>query len=172
VTDILLIIMLAAFMVVYWDSRRKPATLVQHAAQQSVEDLAAKIVVELGEKLDALKEFDQLATKRAQLEVELAALKQEKADIEQGFAVKQRDLQHEAGLLKKQLDAELVQGRAQAGLDADRKILEAERRFNKEALEQERQDFGERIKFIQEYTDKLMALVPRLEARLRLKGDV
>jgi len=167
---VLLSIIVVALAVQLYREFTTPARKVHDAAQSTVEDLAAKIVVDIGEKLDSLKEFDQLAMKRAQLEAELVALKMEKADITEVFERTRRDLEHEAGLLRKQLDHELAVVKQEAALDADRRVLAAERRFGEESLKAQTTAFEQRIKFIESYTNKLMDLVPKVEALVKLGG--
>ncbi|KKM76529.1 hypothetical protein LCGC14_1379220 [marine sediment metagenome] len=145
---------------------------VQDAQDAAVNALAQQVVLDLGEKLDTLKEFDTLATRKAQLEVEVGNLTVEKADAEHGFARMQRELEHAAGLMRKELDAELERVKAQVGLDADKKVLAAERRYSQETMEAREKAFDQQLARTDEITERLFKLVPNIEARLRLKGDV
>jgi chromosome segregation ATPase len=151
---------------------RKPMPKVEAQAGAAVDDLAQQIVLELGEKLDALKDFDQLATRKAQLEVEVGALKQQRAEIEAVFIRKQADLEHRAGLQERQRDQEIVEAKGKAELAADRRVLEAERGFVKERMEAQQTAFDERVKAMREVTEKLFDLVPDLKAKLHLTGTV
>jgi hypothetical protein len=176
----LFLVVLASFVGVmfltYWLTRRfalsSSADAINQATDSLNAELAKRIIDELSTKFASLADYDQLISERAKLEVEVRQLRLAKEEIEASTAWKQREMEHELGLRKKELDAQLQQGLAKAQLDADRRTLDAEKQFNEQALANAQKGFDQQLKATHEITEKLFALVPNLEARLKLKGEV
>ena len=163
-----LVAMTLMALIVWHLKKRQP---VNAAADVVTEEIAKQVVSELAEKLDALKNYDKMIERRTQLETELIELRKQRDTIQETFDRKQRELEHAAGLARNQLEAELEHGRIKADLDAQKKVIDAERKYNEQALAAQKESFDKQMERTQEITEQLFKLVPNIEARLRLKGS-
>jgi hypothetical protein len=140
--------------------------------ERAFEGFGDRVVSDLASRFESLRDLDRLSARKLELEAEVAALWAEKADIEKAFAQRRRDLEHEMGLQKKEMDAALERGQKTADLEADRKVLEAERKFNDDVLQAKEAAFKEQVADLREIADRMFQLVPDMKGRIELKGDV
>ncbi len=172
---ILLGLVAGAIVVAMWEWGKRRARKESPAglgADVVADSIAAMVVDHFGTRIDKLRDIEALTDRKVQLEGELAQLRREKEEIELTFGQKERTLEHAAGLLRKELDQELSAAKAQADHSAERRILEAERKFNKEQMEFAEKRFEGELKTLNSLVETLTERLPDVSARMKLDGKV
>lgn len=156
-----------------WGKRRaRKDSPVSEGADVVANDIAGLVIDHFGSRIDKLRDIEALSDRKVELEGELHTLRREKEDIETAFTQKERTLEHAAGLLRKELDQELQGVTAEADQKAERRILEVERKFNKERMEFAEKRFEGELKTLNELVETLTERLPDVSARLKLDGKV
>ncbi|MCK5652573.1 MAG: hypothetical protein KAJ42_14390 [Gemmatimonadetes bacterium] len=162
-------------MLVVWHwfkDRHRPGEPVMNSADIVADAVARMVVEQFGDSIQQLQDVETLTQQKLELKSEVERLIRQKDDITADYARKQRELEHAAGLLRKELDAELVRVRAEASHEAESKILEVERTFNKKQMDFAQERFKGELETLNGLVETLTERLPDVSARLRLDGKV
>lgn len=129
-------------------------------ADEVSHQVLGRIAQQFGEEFEALREVDQATAQVVELKKEIATLHAEKANIEEGFARKEREVEHKTGLLRLEIEAE----QKQSAKDFELRVQEAKLDARKVALDDKEKAFQERMTFIEKrFTDEVGYLKEILE---------
>lgn len=109
-------------------------------SKQVTERVAAKMV----DEFSALAEVELATEKVVDLTKQIAVLKAEKDNIAEGFARKEREIEHKVGLLRTEIEAGDAQREAAYGL----RVQEAKLAAREEGLKERERAFTERMDFM------------------------
>ncbi len=156
----------------WWKDRHRPGEPVMDTADIVADSVARMVVEQFGDRIEKLQDVESLTEQKLVLEAQVATLTSQASEITADYARKQRELEHAAGLLRKELDAELVRVRAEATHEADSRILEVERTFNKKQMDFAQERFKGELETLNGLVETLTDRLPDINARLRLDGKV
>lgn len=129
-------------------------------------EVAARMAEKLGQEFNALSEVEGATAKVVQLQKDIAQLNAEKANIEEGFARKEREVEHKTGLLRQEIEA----GQRQSQKDFELKVVEAKLEAKATAMAEKEKTFAEKMTFIEtRFTDEvgyLKDMVKQMSDRL------
>lgn len=144
------------------------ASYQQMAAMSEIvsREVSLKIAEKIGQEFSALAEVENATARVVELQKELAGLHAEKANIEEGFARKEREVEHKTGLLRQEIDAE----QRQSQKDFELRVVEAKLDAKAQAMAEKEKVFAEKMAFIEtRFTDEvgyLKAMVKNMSDRL------
>jgi len=134
-----------------WFFRKDTNQIVEMAdliSKQVQERISAKMV----DEFSALAEVEQATEKVVDLTKQIAILKAEKDNITEGFARKEREVEHKVGLLRQEIEVGEAQKEAQYGL----RVQEAKLAAREEGLKSREVAFTERMDFMtKRFTDEV-----------------
>lgn len=104
-----------------------------------------RVASKLTDEFVALAEVEQATEKVVELTKQIATLKIERDNIQEGFARKEREVEHKVGLLRQEMDVTEAQREAQYAL----RVQEAKLAAREAGLVEREKAFAERMDFIQ-----------------------
>lgn len=129
-------------------------------------EVASRMAEKLEEEFTALREVESAAGKVIELQKQIATLNAEKANIEEGFNRKEREIEHKTGLLRLEIEAE--QKQVQKAFEL--RVQEAKLEAKAAAMKEKEEAFTEKMNFIQtRFTDEvgyLKDMVKQMSDRL------
>lgn len=133
---------------------------IKQLADQLSGEVSYRVKTALQNEFVALAEVDQATQKVVELTKEIAVLKAEKAGIEEGFARKEREIEHKVGLLRTEIEAE----KKQSEKDFELRVKEAKLQAAEANLTERAKAFSEKMDFMeQRFTGEVGYLKELLE---------
>ena len=123
---------------------RKDTTQITEMADLLSKQVSERIASKMLDEFSALAEVEQATEKVVDLTKQLAVLKAEKENIAEGFARKEREIEHKVGLLRTEIEA----GDAQREAAYNLRVQEAKLVARAEGLKAREQAFTERMDFM------------------------
>lgn len=118
---------------------------VQGFIDKLTEEVAYRATDKLQNEFIALQEVESATQKVIDLQKEIAKLQAEKDNITEGFARKERELEHKTGLVRSEIEAE----KRQASKDFDLRVQEAKLEAKAIGLQEREKAFAEKMTFIE-----------------------
>lgn len=123
----------------------KAEVKVQGFIDQLTEEVAYRATDKLQNEFIALQEVESATQKVVDLTKEIAKLQAEKDLITEGFARKERELEHKTGLVRSEIEAE----KRQAEKDYSLRVQEAKLEARAAGLQEREKAFTEKMTFIE-----------------------
>lgn len=108
-------------------------------------EVTSRVAVKLQSEFSALTEVENATQSVIELQKQIATLNAEKANIEEGFNRKEREIEHKTGLLRSEIEAE----QRQQAKDFDLRVTEAKLAAREVGLTEREKAFGEKMSFIE-----------------------
>lgn len=136
----------------FFDMFRKDTNQIAEMADLISKQVNERISAKMLDEFSALAEVEQATEKVVELTKQLAVLKVEKDNIQEGFARKEREVEHKVGLLRQEIEVGEAQKEAQYGL----RVQEAKLAAREEGLKSREVAFAERMEFMtKRFTDEV-----------------
>jgi len=123
---------------------RKDTTQITEMADLLSKQVSERLASKMLDEFSALAEVEEATAKVVELTKQLGVLRAEKDNISEGFARKEREIEHKVGLLRTEIEAGEAQKEAQYAL----RVQEARLAAREEGLKAREAAFTERMDFM------------------------